>query len=247
LRSHYLLAASGVPRGSTLRDLNEFTTLADAPTAVAPQGPVETDIEAYVANLRAKSTIDLINESLEQSKRDFDAFLEENIQLNMDVQRKRIYEHFGLAKPEEDLGASRGEFKDSTSQGGFGRSTRRNHGFGASSRNQAQMSFGTSTLSRSVLGGSVNRGGSQTNLFTDIAEKTSSGSLPSASDDPYTRTKQEKYATKVRELNSHRLQEAIYPVIEQFANVELESSGDVRCDCDATLETSLTIDRLLAI
>jgi len=229
LRSHYLLAASGVPRGSTLRDLNEFTSLADATAQAVPQAPVGTDIEAYVANLRAKSTMDLIHESLEQSKRDFDAFLEENIQLNMDVQRKRIYEHFGLTKPEEDLGGSRGELNDSTGQGGFGRSARRNQGFGASNRHPAQMSFGVSTLSRSILGGSVNRGGSQTNLFTDVAEKTGSGSLPSASDDPSTRTKQEKYATKVRELNSHRLQEAVYPIIEQFANVERESSGDVRC------------------
>lgn len=64
-------------------------------------------------------------------------------------------------------------------------------------------------------------------LFTDVAEKAESGTLPAASVDPFTRTKQEKYSAKVRELNSSRLQEVVYPVIEQFANVELESSSDV--------------------
>jgi len=205
--------------------LNEFTQLADAPASSAPQAPVETDIEAYVANLRAKSTMDLINESLEQSKRDFDAFLEESVQLNMDLQRKRIYEHFGLAKPDEDTSAGFGESQGLGAQGGFGRSSRRNQGFGASSKNPAQMSFGGSTLSRSVLGGAVNRGVSQTNLFSDVAD---SGTVSAVSDDPFTRTKQEKYSAKVRDLNAHRLQEVVYPVIEHFANVEMESSNDVR-------------------
>jgi len=205
--------------------LNEFTQLADAPAPSAPQVPVETDIEAYVANLRAKSTMDLINESLEQSKRDFDAFLEESVQLNMDLQRKRIYEHFGLAKPDEDTSAGFGESQGPGAQAGFGRSSRRNQGFGASSKNPAQMSFGGSTLSRSVLGGAVNRGVSQTNLFSDVAD---SGTVSAVSDDPFTRTKQEKYSAKVRDLNAHRLQEVVYPVIEHFANVEMESSNDVR-------------------
>lgn len=208
-----LLAASGVPRGSTVRDLNAMSASTGTIPPVSAPTAAETDIESYVANLRAKSTQDLIDESLDQTKREFNAFLEENIQMNWLEQRRRIHEHFGLAKPAEPQ-------EDSTA-GAPDRGT-----FGRSSRRGLDRSFGASAMSRSVLGGSVSRNNMRQSLFTDVAENNASGPMPSASDDPSLRTKQDRYAAKVRELNASRKQGVVYSVIEEFARVEMEAGSD---------------------
>lgn len=169
-----------------------------------------------MANSRAKSTQDLIDESLEQTRRDFNVFLEENIQLNWQQQRQRIHEHFGIARPAEELGASLGG-------GEFGRSTRGAAGAGVSA---ASLSFGASTMSKSILGGSLARGPLRASLFTDVAEKNGSSPGPSSMDDPLVRGRQEKYAAKVHQLNAARKQGVVYPVVEEFARVELEAESD---------------------
>lgn len=227
-RSQYLLAASGVPRGAILRDLNSLYAQSGATPASVSVTPADTDIETYVASLRAKSTADLINEALEQSKRDFDAFLEENIQMNWDEQRARIYEHFGLTKPSEGLGASvdGGSAIGPAARGAFGQSSRRSHGTDGF-RRSANISFGKARMSQSVLGGTTGRGKPQATLFADVAEHTAASGAPNTTENPLLRNKQERYAAKVRDLNSARLQEVVYPVIEQFARVEIEDGTDV--------------------
>lgn len=215
---HYLLAASGVARGSTVRDLQAFNNITTSAQASAPQPHFDANIDNYVANLRAKSTQDLIKESLEQADQEFNQFLEDNIQINYEEQRQRIYEHFGLAKPREQSGdVSIGP----GSRGAFGRSARKTKG----AVSQSTVSFGASKLSKSVLGGSVNRGSMRTSLFQDVAEQTAAGELQSAPEDPLLRGKQEKYASKVKELNSYRLQEVVYPLVGEFARVEIEAGG----------------------
>ena len=225
-RAHYLLAASGVSRGTTLQDLNTFAEQADLrPSATATSNQADINLDAFVAQISAKTTLDLINESMEQSKRDFDAFLEENVQMNWDLQRRRIYEHFGLAKASGDEETDADEASSVTSRGAFGRSSRR--GPTQSLRNGSRMLAGGSAMSRSVLGGSVSRNTSRASLFTDVADKAGASAMSSGSEDPYIRGRQEKYAAKVKDLNSSRLQEIVYPVIQHFASVERESSGDV--------------------
>jgi len=168
----------------------------------------------------------LIHESLEQSRRDFDQFLEDSIQINFDEERQRIYEHWGLAKPKDQgLEGGTGSVGPGT-RGAFGRSARRMKGPAGAERSQAGTSFGTSRLSKSVLGGSVSRGPNRASLFTDVAEQTAAFEITSAPEDPYLRSKQEKYAAKVKELNSARLQEVNYSLVEEFARVELEAGGD---------------------
>jgi len=224
--AHYLLAASGVSRGTTLQDLNTFAEQADLRTsATATSNQADLNLDTFVAQISAKTTLDLINESMEQSKRDFDAFLEENVQMNWDLQRRRIYEHFGLAKASGDDETNDDEGASTASRGAFGRSSRR--GPTQSLRNGAKMLSGGSVMSRSVLGGSVSRNASQLNLFTDVPDNNGASGMPSGSEDPYIRDRQEKYAAKVKDLNSSRLQEIVYPVIQHFASVEREFSGDV--------------------
>ena len=202
-----------------MRDLQAFNNITTSAQASAPQPYFDPNIDNYVANLRAKSTQDLIKESLEQSERDFNQFLEDNIQINYEEQRQRIYEHFGLAKPREQSGDATAR---PSSRGAFGRSARKKTQGPAA---QSNVSFGASRLSKSVLGGSVSRGPMTTSLFQDVAEQTAAGEIQSAPEDPFLRSKQEKYASKVKELNSHRLQEIVYPLIGEFARVELEAGG----------------------
>ncbi|KAI9659940.1 MAG: hypothetical protein M1821_001292 [Bathelium mastoideum] len=221
-RAHYLLAASGVSTGSALRDLNNFSAQAAAAAAATP--PPDTNIENYVKELQTKSTLDLIAEGLEDSRRDFDAFLEENVQMEWDTQRRRIYEHLGLAKPSDKdgdntAGAPNQSFRET---GAFGRSSRKSRGFGAS----AQTSFGKSSMTRSILGPSGANGDGRTIVFTDVAEKVSSAPGLSAPDARFDRERQERYADKVRELNVARLEEVVYPVVQRFAEVEAQVPSD---------------------
>lgn len=168
----------------------------------------------------------MFKESAEQSKREFDQFLEDSIQINIDEERQRIYEQWGLAKPKDQgLEGGNGSVGPGT-RGAFGRSSRRAKGPAGAERSQAGMSFGASRLSKSVLGGSVSRKPNRASLFTDVAEQTAAFDIPSAPEDPYLRSKQEKYAAKVKELNSARLQEVNYSLVEEFARVELEAGGD---------------------
>lgn len=234
-RAHYLLAASGVSTASALRDLNNLN--AQAGTAITPPSNLvsDTDPETFVSNLQSQTTLDLIQQGLEQSKRDFDAFLEENVQMNWDAQRMKIYEHFGLAKPavggsDDDNGASMGASQ--RERGAFGRSSRRSRPMGASS---AGMSFGPNGMARSVLGNSAMRGSTQVASFSDVpdaAQKSgSNNSLTGGLDTRMQRDKSEKYAAKIfnREapaLNVERNRDSCYPVLHQFAEVEQAAGID---------------------
>lgn len=223
-RVHYLLAASGVSTGSTLRDLNQFSAQAGLSTTGPGSNALDTDIDGYIANLQSQSTLALIQEGLEQSKRDFDTFLEENVQMEWDAQRKRIYEHFGLAKQSENLATSTSAAQSQAARGAFGRSTRRGRGLGAATASVAAMSFGASGM-RSVIGSPATGFQGRMSTLQDSPDKAGAG-LQSAPQNRFDRDKQEKYAAKVKELNTARLQEAIYPVLQQFAEVEFQSGID---------------------
>jgi nuclear pore complex protein Nup93 len=223
--SHYLLAASGVSVAGALRDLNNFSAQAGAAIPSSNGALSDTDIEGFVSNLQSQTTLDMIQEGLDQSKRDFDTFLEENVQMNWDAQRRRIYEHFGLVKPSEPLGESTSSAFGASERdrGAFGRSSRRGQGLGAST---AGMSFGPGGMSKSVLGTSVMRGSTRGNSFTDLPDKVTSGSLNSGIEDRHQRDKQEKYAEKIRQLNGSRNAERCYPVLHNFIEVEQEVGID---------------------
>lgn len=225
---HYLLAASGVNTASTLRDLNSFTAQAGAsvaPTAARPE-VVDTDLDSYVASLRNQSTLDLIAEGLEQSKKDFDAFLEESVQLEWDKQRRRIYEHFGLARKEDNLGESTSGAAPTVedASGAFGRSSRRGRGFGKSSL-AASMGFSASGMARSVIG-TPKAGNGRASIFGESPEKGATTGIQPGSEDRFQRDRQEKCADEVRRLNVARIQQTTFPVLHRFAAVEQEAGMD---------------------
>lgn len=222
-KAHYLLAASGVSTASALRDLNNFSAQAGNVIPPPAASAADQDIDAYLADLNSRTTMELIQEGFEQSKRDFDLFLEENVQMNWEAQRRKIYEHFGLVKPsgptDDDTGAD-------LDRGAFGRSSRRSRAMGATLSASGGMSFGPSTMTRSVLGSSTMRNTLRASAMNDNGDKSGAAALQAGADERYQRDKQEKYAEKVQALNSARNQENAYPLIHAFAAVEDQAGID---------------------
>jgi nuclear pore complex protein Nup93 len=160
--------------------------------------------------------MEMIQESLQQSKRDFDSFLEENVQMNWDAQRRKIYDHFGLGDAYENapqnLGASR------NLRGAFGKSTAGSRSLGSS-----KMQFGTTGLHKSVLGGSVNAA-LKASMSADAQEKSQIANSHGALEELASRDKQERYSAKIVELNEARNQNQCYPLLHQLASVEDQAS-----------------------
>ncbi|KAK8130160.1 nuclear pore protein [Apiospora kogelbergensis] len=224
-RAQYMLAASGVDPGAAVKDLNYFDIQAgrvERPSSGA--GPSELDVDTYLANLQTKTTLSMIAEGLERSAKEFDNFLEDNITMEWDAQRKRIYEHFGIqtrdSVPDNNVGAPR------ESVGGFGRS-RRSKAARSTPTGERASTFGRSGLQKSVIG-TPSKIGSHQPEFTDV-ESQSGKNTPmngaSSVDDRFLREKQGKLADKIRELNRHRLEQRPYPLLHELSDVE-SRSGD---------------------
>jgi nuclear pore complex protein Nup93 len=231
-RAHYLLASSGVDPGSTVRDLSYFDSQPARVERSQPTAPADTDVEGYLASLQTQTTLSMIADGLTRSVRDFDTFLEDNVTMEWDAQRKRIYHHFGI-QPRDGPRVREGESSlgtGSVDQGGFGRSRRSkgqppkgSRGIGASNGS----TFGRLSMLRSVIGTPGPIGTGQTPPFTDVDRKAEAGSgtLGTDPDDRFQREKQGRFADKVQRLNAARLQRRGYSVLEEFAAVEAQS-GD---------------------
>ena len=223
--AHYLLAASGINPGTTRRDLDSLAV--QKPTSVTSHPPQQWDpnTRKYVEQLQQQSTLRMISEGLERAQKNFDNHLEENIDINWELQRKRIYEHFGLtprhAEASGDLASSPGV------KGSFGNSTRRGRTRNANRPNQSTLTrsiFGQSSVQKSVIG-TPGIGSGNAILFADIAEKNAI--VPAVQDDRLMREKQRKYAEKVQRMNRARLDETSYPVLQELKSVESQPGGEV--------------------
>lgn len=227
-KAHYLLSASGVNTSEALRDLEELSGFRAAPSQ--PQQPVSAqnggDIKDVLAQRYQSDFQKMVDSHIARAHDDFDKMIEERLHgVDWDAHRQRIYEHFGLKKPqhmEENSAAANANGHPSASQAqsqsGFGRSSRRGR------TSTANKSFGLSRMNRSVIG-SVAQRGLRGSHFGDIAERASDSMQP-APDDNLLRRKQEKYSDKVKDLNVARLQEKNYTVFAQFAEAEAEPSSE---------------------
>ena len=220
---HYLLAASGVNPKNTRRDLHSLN--AQAYNGSSVQQPVDWDPDngKYVTQLQQQSTLKMIEEGIARAHRNFDAYLEESIDINWEAQRRKIQHHFGLlpkATDTDDLG-------DSIGRGSFGKSTRRGHGLNNDRSRQGSASrsiFGRSGMQKSVIG-TPSVGPGNASIFVDVAEK--SGTAPVAQDERFLRERQNRFAEKVQRLNGARLQESSYPILQEFLKVESQPTVDV--------------------
>ncbi|CAK7265157.1 nuclear pore complex subunit [Sporothrix epigloea] len=270
-KAHYVLAASGVEPGAAVRDLGNFGIFSAARSTAAAggaaaihsgpgarsggvpsRGPSEVDIDTYLTNLQTKTTLSMIADGLERSVRDFDSFLEENVTMEWDAQRKRIYEHFGI-KTRDDLAAgAAGTPRYGTpdipgggpgaSSGGFGRRrSRQQHQPGQPGGSKAGAAggagssvFGRSRMQKSVIG-PASRIGAHTSEFADV-ETTNLGSAVAGGgsgasgsgslDDRYTREKQGWLAEMVNRLNESRIASAPFPILSEMVAVETSIGSD---------------------
>jgi nuclear pore complex protein Nup93 len=217
---HYLLSASGVKMGSTLRDLNQFSTQAGIGANGTAQNLFDTDVDGYISNLHSQSTLSLIQEGLEQSKRDFDAFLEDNVQIEWDKQRQRIYEHFGLGRQSEDMAASQSTF-GGTTRGAFGRSTRKGRSMGPKGASvNGASTFGASNGGPPVIGNG------QSVLNGREGPGSSVLGAQAGPRDRYERDKQERFMDEVKKLNDARQRETPFSTLHAFSEVEKAASTE---------------------
>ncbi|KAF8864406.1 NIC-domain-containing protein [Acephala macrosclerotiorum] len=224
-RAHYLLAASGVNPGDAIRDLNQFTAANARAERPVLQEPQDVDVETYLTNLQTQTTLSMISDGLARSVRDFDAFLEDNVEMEWDAQRRRIYTHFGIRPKETTAAGGKGSFAASVgeSNGAFGRSRRSKAANLTGSRMNGSpggSTFGRSTLQKSVIGAAGPVGAGHQPLFADVEKKMeASGVTVTGPHDRFQRDKESNYAGKVQNLNIARLQKRPYPVCAEFADV----------------------------
>ena len=222
--AHYLLAASGINPGKTRRDLD---SLAVQPPTSASLHPTkwDPDTHKYVEQLQQQSTLRMISEGLERAQRNFDAYLEENVDINWELQRKKIHEHFGLTAKQGE--ASDDHISSPSVKGSFGKSTRRGRIHNANCPGQSTLNrsiFGPSGVQKSVIGTPGVGCRSATN-FADVADKNAPALA--VQDDRFLREKQRRFAEKVQLLNRARLDEKSYPVLQEFKSVESQPGGEV--------------------
>lgn len=228
-RRQYLLAASGVNIATTRRDLHDLDSRSLAPKAQPPIADWDPDTNRYVAQLQQQSTKRMIAEGLERAHRNFDLFLEENVDIDLELQRRKIFEHFGLASKDTDESSDSTNLPSLGGKGSFGKSTRKGRGTNPNDSGRGTLKrsvFGNSGLQKSVIG---TTGLKQSNAspFVDAAGK--SGASTKVVDLRIAHDKQAKYANLVQRLNQERLRESNYPVLHEFSTLESQPGDEVRC------------------
>ncbi|KAL8682814.1 MAG: hypothetical protein Q9186_001143 [Xanthomendoza sp. 1 TL-2023] len=225
-KAHYLLAASGVNLGTTRRDLDALNA---QPTASTSSGNLlaewDPDTNSYMDQMQQQSTLKMIAEGIERAHRNFDAYLDENIDINWEAQRKKIYEHFGLASRSSERSDAASQSFSSGVKGSFGRSSRRGRMANGDQSKQSTLGrsiFGQSSLQKSVIG-TPNTGFKTATLFADVEDRSRQGAI---SDDRFSRDKQTKFAERVQALNRARLQERSYPILHEFKGVQMQPGGE---------------------
>ena len=222
-RAHYLLSASGVNTSQALRDLNDLTTstatrsqaAADQLDLVYTSGVKETLAQKYQNDFQK-----MVDSHVQKAQDDFNKMIDDRLHgVDWDSHRQRIYEHFGLKKP-RSLEESTANDTFAPGNSSFGRSSRRNR-HGAS----LDKSYGMPGMTKSVIG-TPGPNGVCTSVFGDVAEKLPVDGMRPAPEDRVLRAKQEKYAKKVEELNTARLQEKVFPVLQNFSEIEAEPSNE---------------------
>lgn len=223
-RRHYLLAASGVNPGTTRRDLDSLHAQSFGSGIQQLTTHWDPDINKLVAQLQQQSTLKMIAEGVERAHRNFNNFLDENVDMNWELQRRKIYQHFGLVSRGS---ADGGNYSSPGEKGSFGRSSKRGRPSNPVKSDQSTFNksfFLNPSLQKSVIG-TPGIGTPNSNIFTDVAEKADT--TIKSQDDRFTRSKQAKFAQIVHSLNEARLQETYFPLLEEFSSLDQEPGGEV--------------------
>lgn len=208
-----------------------------------------TKHKSYLRSRKDQNVASSIEEGMRRTARDFDAFVAKNVTMEWEMQRQRIFEHFGLAS-KAAAGASGGGGEGG---GGF---------------NGGTSAFGASSFGRSRLGGSVGPGGGMGS--SSVWAKSSMGgsvlgrsiaARPAAAGaaDPYASSsyqgslfadvdssmqvelsrqvqlRQQRFSQAVKQLNESRMgsdpASANFPLMKTFGNLTGASGKDIVCFC----------------
>lgn len=226
---HYSLAASGISPGQVLQDLKMLGSQTTASSPFKSTDTFDPDNQKFLRQVQQRGREAMVAESLARVRKDFDAFLEEKVNVNWDEQRKKIYEHFGLMSRDD---SARGT-SDSSSRGSFGKSAALGRSAGGTGMPRGgdaigrRSIFGRSALGKSVIGSpSVN--GRTSQYLSDSVMRNEDGAGVASADSRFLREKLRHFATSVQELNEARLQERTFPILHRFAETERVAGGDVR-------------------
>lgn len=205
--------------GHAIRDLKALDPQASISTPSKEQDAFDPDNQKFLRSMQQRGRQVMVAESLARAHKDFDAFLEEKVDLDWEEQRLKIFQHFGLAQGSDSIGA--------TAKGPGGRSMRqfRQPGSIGQSPSTRRSVFGRSGLEKSVIG-APGAGFARPQIFEDPTER-SEGPTVHAPDLRFLREKMGYYADRVQLLNSARLQGHTFPVLHEFSGVEQHAGGDV--------------------
>lgn len=220
-RAHYLLSASGINSAQTLRDLEDLATTNTAGSQAATDPAPASSVQDTLAQKYQNDFQKLVDSHVQRSKDEFNQMIDERLHdVDWGAHRQRIYEHFGLRKPQE-LDESQADGTSGAATGSFGRSSRRSR-HGASTLGK---SFGLPGMTKSIIG-TPGPTSMRNSTFGDVADKMPADGMRMAPEDRILRMKQEKYAERVKDLNVARLQEKVYPVYQRFSEIEADPSND---------------------
>ncbi|KAK5169380.1 nuclear pore complex subunit [Saxophila tyrrhenica] len=217
-RAHYVLSASGVNTGQALRDLNDLATTTTSSQAAANQlaAADPTGVKQTLAQQYQNDFQKMVDSHVQKAQDDFNRMIDDKLHgVDWDAHRQRIYEHFGLKKPQDPTDPT------ASTNASFGRSSRFQGRYGASTANSA---FDVN-MTRSIIG-TPGPNGVRKSVFGDVADKMPVEGIRPAPEDRGMRLKQEKYIERVKELNVARLQQKAYPILHKFSEVEAEPSND---------------------
>lgn len=223
-RRHYLLAASGVNPGTTRRDLDSLYAQSFSAGNRQLTTDWDPDTNNFVAQLQQQSTLKMIAEGVERAHRNFNNFLDENVDMNWELQRRKIYQHFGLVSTGS---ADGGTYSSPGEKGSFGRSSKRTRPSNPVKMGQSTLNksfFLNPSLQKSAIG-TPGIGTPNANLFADVADKADTPIK--SQDERFMRSKQAKFAQIVHSLNEARLQETSFPLFEEFSSLDQEPGGEV--------------------
>lgn len=169
-----------------------------------------------------------------RTARDFDSFVAKNVAMEWDIQKQKIFEHFGLAA----RSSPQPEGQEKTFNGGtsaFGKSTfgrsRLGGSVGPGTGLSSNSVWAKSAMGNSVMGKSMARPAEgaaptyQTNLFTDL-DASRQVELSRQ-----VQQRQQAYGKVVKDLNEARLKSgsgaSTYPILKRFGDITQGSGTDM--------------------
>ncbi|OLL25638.1 Meiotically up-regulated gene 87 protein [Neolecta irregularis DAH-3] len=124
-KAHYLLANSGMNAEETAQVLR---TIALQSTYDSGPPISDTDVDGYLRYRREQSIMAAMEQDMARRSREFDLFLEKNLNAEWEKQKQKFFEHFGFLKSTQDQQSSQQSLDKSV----FGKSHFRKSTFGKS-------------------------------------------------------------------------------------------------------------------